>query len=134
MEFGGVQGLAQPGQFDQQINDSRYRNQMLRQQEENNAAKRKLFMNDIEFIEGGNAFDSPLVKQETQKRMQELGNYVASNPDFETNVQKMGYVKQLKRNIKDNPTVLRALTTNDSRKALYEYVQEAKKKGIRIDI
>lgn len=133
MNLGQALGYAQSGQFDQQINDTRYRQQALRNQEEMNAAKRKLFMSDIEFVEGGNQFDSPLVKEEVKKRIHELGNYVAQNPDFESNVEKSAYVRQLKKNIKDNPTVLRALTTNDNRKALYDYAQESKNKAGMFD-
>lgn len=133
MEIGLAQGLAQNLGYDQRVNDLRYQQQMLRQQEAINESKRKLFEDSIEYVEGGNAFDQPLVKQETQKRVQELGNYISENPDWETNFQKRGYVKQLKNAIKDNPTVLRALTTNDNRKALYQYAQEAKNKAGMFD-
>jgi len=79
------------------------------------------------------SFDQPLVKAENQKITQAIGNYVNDNPDWETNFQKRAYVKQLKNSLKDNPTVLRALATNDNRNALLKYAQEAKQKGTPFD-
>jgi len=133
MDIGLASGLAQSGQYDQRINDIRYQQNMLRQQEAMNEAKRKLFESDILYSEGGNAFDQPLVKAENQKITQAIGNYVNDNPDWETNFQKRAYVKQLKNSLKDNPTVLRALATNDNRNALLKYAQEAKQKGTPFD-
>lgn len=130
MNIGLAQGLAQSGQYDQKINDSRYQQQMLRNQEALNESKRKLFESDIEYQQGGNAFDQPIVKAETEKIITALGNFVADNPDWETNFQKRAYVRQLKNNVKDNPHVLRAKTTNDQRTALLKYAQEAKQKGV----
>jgi len=133
MEIGAAQGFAQNMGFDQRVNDLRYQSQMLKQQEALNEAKRKLFESDIEYTQGGNMFDQPLVKAENQKITQQLGDFVASNPDWETNFQKRGYVKQLKASLKDNPTVLRAMATNENRQALLKYAQEAKAKGVPFD-
>jgi len=132
-ELGNIGGMAVDMGFDQQVNDLRYQQQMLRQQEAQNEAKRKLFESDMEFQKGGNAFDQPLVKAENQKIVQSIGDYISSNPDWETNFSKRGYVKQLKASLKDNPHVLRALSTNDNRQALLKYAQDAKQKGISFD-
>lgn len=132
-EIGQISGLAQDFGYDQQVNDLRYQQQMLSQQQAQNEAKRKLFESDMDFQKGGNAFDQPLVKAENQKIVQSIGDYISQNPDWETNFQKRGYVKQLKNSLKDNPTVLRALSTNDNRQALLKYAQEAKQKGIAFD-
>jgi len=132
-EAGIISGLAVDMGFDQQVNDLRYQQQMLRQQEAMNESKRKLFESDFDFQQGGNAFDQPIVKAENQRIVQSIGDYISSNPDWETNFQKRGYVKQLKASLKDNPHVLRALSTNDNRQALLKYAQEAKQKGIAFD-
>lgn len=133
MEIGLAQGLAQSGQYDQQINDLRYREQALRQQEAQNEAKRRLFESDLDFQQGGNSFDQPLVKEVNKRIIQSIGDYVSDNPDWETNVNKRFYIKQLKNSLKDNPDVLRATATNDNRKALLQYAQEAKQKGVPFD-
>lgn len=133
MEYGLARGLAVNLGYDQQVNDLRYQQNALRQQEAMNEAKRKLFESDMEFQQGGNAFDQPLVKAENQRIVQQIGDYISQNPDWETNFEKRGQVKQLKNSLKDNPTVLRALATNDNRQALLKYAQEAKQKGIQFD-
>lgn len=132
-EIGQISGLAQDFGYDQQVNDLRYQQQMMQQQNALNESKRKLFESDMDFQKGGNSWDQPLVKVENQKIVQSIGDYISQNPDWETNFQKRGYVKQLKNSLKDNPTVLRALSTNDNRQALLKYAQEAKQKGILID-
>lgn len=132
-EIGMITGLSQNLGYDQQVNDLRYQQQLLRQQDALNESRRKLFESDIEFQKGGNPWDQPIVKAENQKIIQSIGDYIAQNPDWETNFQKRGYVKQLKQSLKDNPHVLRALSTNDNRQALLKYAQEAKQKGIAFD-
>jgi len=132
-EFGGIGGMAVNLGYDQQVNDLRYRQQLLQQQEAMNAAKVKLFSDSLEFQQGGNQFDQPLVKKRNQEITQQLGDYTSSNPDWETNVQKRLYVNQLKNSLKDNPDVLRALATNDNRNTLLKYAQEAKQKGLPFD-
>lgn len=133
MEFGAVQGLAQNLGYDQQVNDLRYRQEQIKMQEAKNDAKRRLFEDDLEFQSGSNPFDAPLVKAENQKIIQQLGTFISDNPDWETNFQKRGVVKQMKRSLKDNPHVLRAMATNENRKALLTYAQEMKQKGLPFD-
>lgn len=133
MDIGLAQGLAQDLGYSNQVNDLRYQSQLFRQQEAMNESKRKLFEDSLEFQKGGNAFDQPIVKAENQKIVQSIGDYISQNPDWETNFQKRGYVKQLKQSLKDNPHVLRALSTNDNRQALLKYAQEAKQKGVPFD-
>lgn len=132
-EFGNINALAVSGDYDKQINDARYHQQQLQQQASQNEAKRRLFESDIEFQSGSNPFDAPLVKQENQKIVQQLGKFISENPDWDTNFEKRGVVKQMKRSLKDNPHVLRAMATNENRKALLTYAQEMKQKGLPFD-
>lgn len=133
MNIGLAQGLAVSGDYDKRISDSRYQQQMMKQQDALNDAKRRMFESDIEYQQGGNAFDQPIVKKVNQQITQQIGDYVADNPDWDTNFQKRAYVKQLKNSLKDNPDVLRALSTNENRNALLKYAQEAKQKGVPFD-
>src|SRR5688572_20514368 len=103
-EFGQIAAYAQDLGYGQQVQDLRYREQMLRQQDELNKAKVKLFSDSLEFQQGGNAFDAPLVKAESEKIVQQLGEYMADNPDWESNIKKSSYINSLKRSLKDNPT------------------------------
>ena len=128
MEIGLANAYAQDLGYNQQVNDLRYRQDAIKQQEALNESKRRLFESDVEVQNGGNAFDQPLVKAESQKIISDLGKFLNENPDWETNFQKRGIVKQMKRSLKDNPHVLRAMTTNDNRKALLEYANTMKGK------
>ena len=131
--IGQAQGMAVDLGYGQQQQDLRYQQQMQNQQNALNDAKRRLFESDIEYQQGGNAFDQPIVKKVNQEITQQIGDYVASNPDWETSFQKRAYVKQLKNSLKDNPDVLRAMATNENRNALLKYAQEAKQKGVPFD-
>lgn len=127
MEIGLATGLAQSMGFDQQIQDMRYRQEMMKRQQDMNAAKAKMFSDSLEFQNASNSFDAPKVRDMNAKIVQEIGDYVQSNPDWETNVQKMSYVKLLKNKLKDNPEVLRAVHSDNNYKELLKDLQEVAK-------
>ena len=80
--IGQAQGMAVDLGYGQQQQDLRYQQQMQNQQNALNDAKRRLFESDIEYQQGGNAFDQPIVKKVNQEITQQIGDYVASNPDW----------------------------------------------------
>jgi len=133
MEYGTALGLAQDLGFDQRINDERYRQEALKRQQDQNAAKAKLFASDMDFQKAANQFDAPRVRDMNTKIVQEIGDYVAANPDWETNVQKSMIVKQLKTKLKDNPEVMRALHSDTNYKELLNDLQERAKSGSQYD-
>nr|WP_298656551.1 hypothetical protein [uncultured Flavobacterium sp.] len=133
MNLGNANAFAVDLGYDKQVNDLRYRQQAFKNQEALNEAKRRLFEQDLDYQNGGNSFDQPLVKAENQKIVQQIGDFIADNPDWETNFQKRGIVKQMKQSLKDNPTVLRAMATNDNRKKLYDYAASVKGKEGQFD-
>lgn len=127
MEIGLATGLAQSMGFDQQIQDMRYIQEMMKRQQDMNAAKAKMFSDSLEFQNASNSFDAPKVRDMNAKIVQEIGDYIQSNPDWETNVQKMSYVKLLKNKLKDNPEVLRAVHSDNNYKELLKDLQEVAK-------
>jgi hypothetical protein len=127
MEFGTALGLAQPMDFDQRVNDLRYRQEAMKRQQDQNAAKAALFAKDMEFQRAANAFDMPKVQEMNRQIVQELGDYVANNPDWETNVQKRSMVGMIKNKLKDNPEVMRAFHSDSNYKQLLGDLQEVAK-------
>jgi hypothetical protein len=127
MEIGTASGLAQDFGFDKRINDLRYRQEALKRQQDQNSAKDALFANDMDFQKSSNAYDNPKVADMNRQIVQELGDYVSNNPDWETSVQKRGYIKLLKNKLKDNPEVMRALHSDSNYKQLLGDLQEVAK-------
>lgn len=133
MNIGVANGLAQDFNYDQRVNDLRYQAEARKRQQDQNAAKAKLFANDMDFQKSSNEYDAPRVRDMNSKIVQEIGDYVAANPDYETNVQKMMVVKQLKNKLKDNPEVMRALHSDTNYKELLNDLQERAKSGSQYD-
>lgn len=105
-------GLAQVGQWDQQINDLR-QNEVLNNQAKLLAEKKAaLFADDFDYNNAMNTHDNPLVKEFAQTKIREIGSFVNQNPDWETNVGKRAQYKQLIRELKDNPDLNRGMQSD----------------------
>lgn len=102
MEFGLAQGLSVNGQFDQKINDLRYREQEDRRSKAEAEAKAKLFADDLQYNSSGNEFDSKLVKEYAVNSLKKIGEYQRQNPDLLYNPEKLIVFNQMKRDLKDN--------------------------------
>lgn len=114
MEFGMRLGLAQSMQYDKRINDLRYQDQMKQQATIKAEAKAKMFADDFDYNNAMNEHDNPLVKEFAKAKIKQIGNFVNSNPDWETNVEKRAMYKQLVRELKDNKDLNRGIQSDEN--------------------
>lgn len=121
LDIGGINGLAQNFQFDQRINDLRYREQQTQRSKAMAEAKASLFADDLNYQNAINSHDNPLIKAESQATIKKIGQYVRENPDYATNLDKRIQLNELKRSLKDSPTLHRGLASDNSYK---QYLQD----------
>ena len=126
-EFGTNQGLAVDLQYDQRINDLRYQEEAMRRAEAMGAAKSKLFADDLEFQTAANSFDNPIIKNKAKETISKIGAFVRENPDWETNVNKRSQLNLLKRELKDNPDLIRGVASDNAYKQYLADLQEVAK-------
>lgn len=126
-EFGEIQGLAVPLQFDQKINDLRYRQQQMDRAKAMSEAKAALFADDLNYQNAVNSHDNPLIKAESQNTIKQIGKFVRENPDLSTNVDKRIQLNELKRTLKDSPTLHRALASDAAYKTYVKDMAEVAK-------
>lgn len=126
-EFGTNIGLAQDFQYDQRINDLRYQEEAMRRAEAMGAAKSKLFADDLEFQTAANSFDNPIIKNKAKETISKIGAFVRENPDWETNVNKRSQLNLLKRELKDNPDLIRGVASDNAYKQYLADLQEVAK-------
>lgn len=126
-EFGTNQGLAVDLQYDQRINDLRYQEEAMRRAEAMGAAKSALFANDLEFQTAANSFDNPIIKNKAKETISKIGAFVRENPDWETNVNKRSQLNLLKRELKDNPDLIRGVASDNAYKQYLADLQEVAK-------
>lgn len=126
-EFGMLTGLAQDLQYDQRINDLYKQEQLMRQAHEESAKKAEMFANDLDYTQGANAFDRPLIKQRAMETIKKIGEIAANNPNWETDIGALTQIKLYKKDLKSNDLTLRAMVTDDNAKKLMADMQVAAK-------
>lgn len=126
-EFGTVQGLAVPMQFDQRINDLRYHQEALQRAKAMSESRAKLFSDDLDYQNAINGHDNPLVRSEAQGTIKKIGQFVRENPDWSTNVDKRMQLNELKRSLKDSPTLHRGLASDTAYKTYLADMAEVAK-------
>lgn len=127
LSFGLRSGLGQDLQYEQQINDARYNEQVNKQAQMMAEKKAALFADDFDYNNAMNQQDNPLVKQFAQGKIKEIGAFVNANPDWETNVGKRAQYKQLVRELKDNPDLNRGLMSDANYQAFQKDLAEKSK-------
>jgi hypothetical protein len=126
-EFGLIQGLAQDLQYDQRINDLRYQEEAMRRAKASSDAKAKLFSDDMDFQNASNQFDNPIIKQKGKEIIAKIGAFVRENPDWEGDVNKRSQLNLLKRELKDNPDLIRGVASDNNYKQYVADLQEVAK-------
>lgn len=133
MEWGLTKGLAQDLQFDKKIDDLRYNEEMTKRIQAENAAKTALFTQDLDFNNAANPFDNNLVKSKMKSKIHDIGQFVTENPDWNTNVNKMMILKLKKRELKDDPDLIRGLAVDQQYKEYLKDMAEVAKNPERHD-
>lgn len=114
MEFGGINGLAVSGQYDQRINDLRVHEQedaRAKQIAENRA---KMFADDLDYKNASNEYDAPLIKRFATDQIKKIGEYYRQNPDVMYNPEKLAALNVMKRELKDNNSLNRGLASDSA--------------------
>jgi len=126
-EYGLALGLSQDLGYDQRINDLYKKQEMMRLAHEASNQKAEMFANDLDFTEGGNAFDAPLVKQRAYETINKIGQIARNNPNWESDIAALTQIKMLRKDLKGNEHITRAMITNDNFKKLNTDMQTAAK-------
>lgn len=127
MEIGETLGLAQSFQADARLNDLRYQNHQMKQAQAEAVAKAKMFADDLNFQNAANPYDNGIIKNYSNSVIKQIGAYVRENPDWQINPDKLVQINLMKRELKDNPHLLRGLASDTSFKQLNADLAEVAK-------
>jgi hypothetical protein len=125
-EWGIRQGLAQNFGYDQRTVDLARQQNAMRQAQIYSENKAKMLADDFDYNNAMNAWDNTQVKQYAQGKLKELGQFIRSNPDFETNVEKRVAYKNLVKELKDNKALNEGLQVDSNIKAMQQYMNDPK--------
>lgn len=129
MSFGLLKGLSIPLDFDSQIKDLHYNEQMDREANIRAANKAKMFADDFQYNNAMNSFDNSRVKAFSQFQIKKIGKFVNENPDWESNYGKRAEYNSMLRELKDNPELNRGLQSDEAHKSFLKDLAEKKKAG-----
>jgi hypothetical protein len=133
MEIGQAKGLAANLQFDQRINDLRYREQEDARAKATAEARAKMYADDMDYQNAVNDFDSGIIKDRAKQQTEAIGRYVRENPDYTYNADKLMQVNAMKRELKDNSDLHRGMASDTARKAYLQDLQESAKNPLSHD-
>lgn len=125
-EFGTIRGLA-VRTTDAAINDLYRMDEANRRSQAIAEGKAKLFADDLEFNTAANSFDNPRIKDYAKSQIAKIGQFVSENPDWATNVNKRMQLNLMKRELKDNPELLRGVASDNAFKQLNADLSEVAK-------
>lgn len=113
-DFGLYHGLAQSFQANERINDLYRREEAANRAKAMAEAKSKMLADDVKFQNAMNSYDNAIIKQANQKRIQELGDWINSNPDWSYNTQKRMVYNQMIDDIRTNSDVMRGMASDQA--------------------
>lgn len=134
LNLGTRQGLAVDMQFDDRINDLRYDEIRHKRALGEAESRAKMFAEDLDYQNAANKFDMPRIKQIMNNKITNIGKFYKDNPDVLYNPMKRTQLNLMKKELKDDPDLIRALTTDSNIKALYKDLQEVAKNPQRYNI
>lgn len=124
LDFGTTSGLAYRHNYQQDIANLQ-RNEMLneraRAQAENKAAQ---IAEELKFGSADNEYDRNKLREFTTTKMNEIGGFMNSNPDYRFNPEKFMYYKQMANSLQDNEWVKRSMYHNAQLKEFQDYVSK----------
>ena len=127
-EFGTRLGLA--ARLPDQTQEIHYQAQLQRQAKMAAEQKAKMFAGDFEYNNAMNGHDNPLVKNFATGKLMEIGNYLRSNPGWETNPMQRAKYNQLIHELKDNPDLNRGMLSDANFSAWQKYQSDPKNSEI----
>jgi len=128
MELGGLLGLAVKQDRSDDIENIKYLDGLRKQNDAINMAKAKMFMDDIEFQNGSNAYDEARIRKESNAIIQQLSDLKKAHPhDYLSNIEVQLQAKQLKAAMKATPGVIGSLAYKEAQAQHNKFMQEALK-------
>lgn len=132
-EYGLGQGLAFNIDYNSRINQL-HRNEELDLRARNAAeAKASLMAQDAEFTNAMNAHDNPLIKEQARATLKKMGEYRRDNADLNYNPDKLIQFNLMKRELNDNPNLIRGLSSDNNYKEYVKDLQEVSKNPLQHD-
>jgi hypothetical protein len=126
-EFGEIRGMAVSSGLDQAIGDLYKLDEMARRAKAISESKAKMFADDMDYGNAMNSYDNPIIKEYAQKTISEIGQFMNENPGWETDPNARLWINNKKRELKDNPDLIRGMTTDASFKELNNDLAEISK-------
>jgi hypothetical protein len=131
---GILSGLAQDFGSESRLQDLRYQNHLYKQAQAESAAKAQMFSDDLDFQNAANAYDNPRIKEFAKNKIKEIGSFVRENPDWQYNPDKLMQIKLMKRDLKDNPELIRGVASDNAFKQLNADLAEVAKAPEQHDV
>lgn len=119
-------GLSVSADYEGKIQDAHYNELMMKRVKDEQEAKAKMFADDTDYNNAMNSFDNPVVKQFANAKIKEIGAFVNANPDWQSNVNKRIQYKQLIKDLKDNPDLIRGVQSDAAIKKYNDYIGDPK--------
>lgn len=116
LEFGLRRGLAAKIDWNSRTNDLAMQYQLKKQAETEAAAKAKLYADDFDYNNAINSFDNPVIKEFARNKITEIGGFIRQNPDWETNISKRVQYKNMVKELKDNPDLMRGIQSDAAKR------------------
>lgn len=124
LEFGATAGLAYRHNW-QAVIQQQQQNELLDRQAELDAKNQAMMLGDkLKFAHASNAWDNKLLKEFSEQRIKEIGEFTIKNRDFQTNAGKWAEFNRMTDELQSNDIVYRSLRIQDNHKALIDYLQK----------
>lgn len=133
MNIGEIRGLTVDAGVDDRINDLFRFDEANRRSKSLIEAKTAMFAQDMEFNNAMNQFDNPRIKDYAKKTISEIGKFVSENPDWSTNVNKRMWINMKKKELKDNPDLMRGIASDNAFKQMNADLAEVAKNPQQYD-
>jgi hypothetical protein len=127
LEVGKALGLSQSMNYDSRISDLRYQQNELRRAKAENEAKAQMFASDMDFQNAANSFDNPRIKEYGKQQIAKIGAFMRENPDYQSDVTKLAALNLMKRELKDNPELIRGVASDNAFKQMNADLAEVAK-------
>mgnify|MGYP001589060294 CR=1 FL=1 len=112
IEGSGLKGFAVV--LPSQQNQMRYNANLERQARLTAENKAKMFADDLSYTNAMNPHDNAIVKQNSLAKIQEMGSFFRSNPNWETDPSARLQYNNMVRGLKDNPDLNRGLQSDSN--------------------
>lgn len=127
LEYGIQHGLAQDFGGEQRLQDLRYRDQINKQNRALSVAKEQMLSSDLDFQTAQNAHDNPISKERSMKTVLAIGQFRREHPNWEIDPVLRAQVNLMKRDLLDNPDLLRGVATDNAFKQMNADLTEVAK-------